>query len=55
MKRVLVTVCGGVAEFLADEGVEVCVIDYDDDPDAVTPLEFRHLHQGPTPEAEEVY
>jgi len=43
MRRVLVTMCGGVAEVFADEGVEVCVIDYDNDPDAVTPLAFAHL------------
>jgi len=55
MKRVLVTVCGGVAEVSADEGVEVCMIDYDNEPDAVTPLAFVHLQAEPTPQPEDVY
>lgn len=41
--RVLVEVHGGCADVHADPGVRVCLIDYDNDPDAVIPVAFHGL------------
>ena len=46
--RVLVLVRGGVADVYADEGVEVCLIDYDNEgespePDTTIPADFASL------------
>lgn len=41
--RVLVQVSGGVADVNDVGPVRVCVIDYDNDPDAKIPKEFRGL------------
>lgn len=41
--RVLVEVSGGCAEIFADPGVRVCLIDYDNAPDAEIPEGFRGL------------
>ncbi len=48
-KRVLVEVRGGVAYIAADPGIEVCLVDYDNDPDAEIPEEFQST---PTVEVE---
>lgn len=41
--RVLILVRGGVAEFVADPGVDVFVVDYDNDPDAILPSNCNDL------------
>ena len=46
LKKVLIIVRGGVADYSADDGVLVELIDYDNDPDAEIPEDFKHLAQG---------
>ena len=41
--RVLITVRGGVADYVTDGNVKVALIDYDNDPDAEIPGEFSDL------------
>lgn len=46
--RVLVIVRGGVAEVYADPETDVCLVDYDNEPDAEIPKEYRHLLSEPS-------
>lgn len=46
--RVLVIVRGGVAEVYAEPGTDVCLVDYDNEPDAQIPKEYRRLLSGPS-------
>ena len=41
--RVVIIVRGGVAEYCNDEGVDVLLMDYDNQPDAVVPAQFQDL------------
>jgi hypothetical protein len=43
LKRVLVTVRGGVVDLTADRGVQVVVLDYDENPEALAPNDFSDL------------
>jgi hypothetical protein len=44
MKRVLIYVNGGVADYVADDGVEVVIYDFDSGADATpVPAEFSDL------------
>ena len=44
--RVLITVEGGIADYVTDGNVEVALIDYDNEPDAKIPEEFSDLEPG---------
>lgn len=44
--RVLIQVYGGVADYICDEGVDVELIDYDNEPDAEIPERFRDLQDN---------
>jgi hypothetical protein len=41
--RVVIIVRGGVAEYLKDEGVDVCLVDYDNEPDGELPAKYQDL------------
>ena len=42
-QRALIQVSGGVAYVTVDPGVKYVVVDYDNDPDTVVPVEFADL------------
>ncbi|MBA2410488.1 MAG: hypothetical protein H0V62_12260 [Gammaproteobacteria bacterium] len=46
--KVLVIVRGDVAEVYAEPGTDVCLVDYDNEPEAEIPKEYRHLLSGPS-------
>ena len=41
--RVRITVSGGVADYVTDGDVNVELIDYDNEPDAITPKAFKDM------------
>lgn len=41
--RVVIIVRGGVAEYLKDEGVDVILVDYDNQPDFELPTKYQDL------------
>ena len=41
--RVVIIVRGGVAEYFKDEGVDVCLVDYDNQPDFQLPEKYQDL------------
>ena len=42
-RRVLITVRGGVAEYAADRDVNVCLVDWDNEPNKEVPSDFADL------------
>jgi len=45
-KKILITVSGGSAFYYADDCIDVCLIDYDIEPEAEIPEGFRYLLDG---------
>lgn len=45
-RRALVIVRGGVAEVLADDSVDIFLLDYDNDPEGRIPVRFLDLVSG---------
>lgn len=45
-KRVLVTVQGGVADAIGDDGVLIEIVDYDNEPDAQISEDFLYLAES---------
>lgn len=44
--RVLIVIRGGIAEYSTDLGIQVCLVDLDNEPEAEIPAAFQYLEGG---------